>query len=233
MAVSNNNKKQRVVGLSLVHLYLAPDESLGEVLFGLIMALTITAGARLFAEGGEFDLHRLVLATVGCNVAWGTIDAVLFVLGGLFHRSRRARFHRTLVSARDESEAMAAIQAEFGVEDEPLQFRAEDRARLYDSLWTLSAHATPAGPRLRRRDVVAALMVFVLVSAAALPGAVPLLLLANSHLALDVSNWLLVVLLFFVGHRWGRYTDVRPGCAGIIVLLLGLCMVLIAIVLGG
>lgn len=44
------------------------------------MALTITAGGRLFAEGGEFDLHRLVVATVGCNVAWGAIDAVLFVL---------------------------------------------------------------------------------------------------------------------------------------------------------
>jgi hypothetical protein len=56
-----------MLGLSLVHRYLAPDESLAEVLFGLIMALTITAGARLFTETGQFDLHRLVLATVGSS----------------------------------------------------------------------------------------------------------------------------------------------------------------------
>jgi len=62
-----SNSEQRMLGLSLVHRYLAPDESLAEVLFGLIMALTITAGARLFAEGGQFDLQRLVLATVGAT----------------------------------------------------------------------------------------------------------------------------------------------------------------------
>lgn len=190
------------------------------------MALTITAGGRLFAEGGEFDLHRLVVATVGCNVAWGAIDAVLFVLGGLFHRSRRARFHRTLLSARDQTDALAALEAEFALEDEPLEVRPDDRARLYETLLTLSAHATPARPRLRRRDFVAAFIVFVLVSATALPGAIPLLLFADSNLALHVSNWLLILLLFFVGYWWGHYTDVRPWRAGMIVMLLGVCMVL-------
>jgi VIT1/CCC1 family predicted Fe2+/Mn2+ transporter len=228
-----SSSERRMLGLSLVHRYLAPDESLAEVLFGLIMALTITAGARLFAETGQFDLHRLVLATVGCNVAWGAIDAVLFVLGGLFHRSRRARFHRTLRSARDQTDALAALEAEFALEDEPLEFRPGDRARLYESLLTLSAHATPAHPRLRRRDFAAAFIVFVLVSATALPGAIPLLLFADSNLALLVSNWLLILLLFLVGYRWGHYTDVHPWRAGIIVMLLGVCMVLIAVILGG
>ena len=222
-----------MLGLSLIHRYLAPDESLAEVLFGLIMALTITAGGRLFVEGGEFDPQRLVVATVGCNVAWGAIDAVLFVLGGLFHRSRRARFHRTLLGASDRKDALAALEAEFGLEDEPLEVPPDDRARLYESLLALSRHATPARPRLRRRDFMAAFIVFALVSATALPGAIPLLLFADSNLALHVSNWLLILLLFFVGFWWGHYTDVRPWRAGIIVMLLGVCMVLIAIALGG
>jgi len=222
-----------VLGLSLVHRYLAPDETLAEVLFGLIMALTITVGARLFGEGGQFDPHRLVLATIGCNVAWGIIDAVLFVLGGLFNGSRRARFHRALLSARNESDALAALAEEFDLEDEPLEFRAEDRARLYEALLSLSAHAKLANPHLHRRDVFGALFIVVLVSAAALPGAVPLLLFNDPGLGLHVSNWMLIALLLFVGHRWGRYTDVRPWRAGLIVMLLGVCMVLIALILGG
>ena len=222
-----------MLGLSLVHRYLAPDESLAEVLFGLIMALTITAGARLFAEDGQFDPHRLVVATVGCNVAWGVIDAVLFVLGGLFYRSRRARFHRALLNVRNEADALAVLEEEFDLEDEPLEFRAEDRERLYEALLALGAHAKLANPRLRRRDVLGALFIVALVSAAALPGAVPLLLFTDPGLALHVSNWLLITLLFFVGYSWGHYTDVRPWRAGIIVMLLGVCMVLIAIALGG
>jgi VIT1/CCC1 family predicted Fe2+/Mn2+ transporter len=120
---------------------------------------------------------------------------------------------------------LAALEAEFALEDEPLEIRPDDRARLYET--------TPARPRLRRRDFVAAFIVFVLVSATALPGAIPLLLFADSNLALHVSNWLLILLLFFVGYWWGHYTDVRPWRAGMIVMLLGVCMVLIAIVLGG
>jgi len=222
-----------MLGFTLIHRYLAPDESLAEVLFGLIMALTITAGARLFGEGGQIDPHRLVLATLGCNIAWGTIDAVLYMLGGIFYRSRRARFHRALLSVRDPAGALASLEEEFALDDEPFEFRAEDRARLYEALLALSAHARLASPRLRRRDLVAALLVFVLVSASAIPGMAPLLLLRDAGLALHISNWLLICLLFFVGYSWGHYTDVRPLRAGIIVMLLGVCMVLIAIALGG
>jgi len=218
---------------SLIHRYLDPGDSLAEVLFGLIMALTITAGARLFAEGDQFDTHELVVAAVGCNVAWGVIDAVLFVLGGLFQRNRRALFYRTLRSVRKEADALAALEEEFALEDEPLATRPDDRARLYESILTLSAHAAPTRARLHRRDFVAAFIVFVLVSATALPGVIPLLLIADSNLALHVSNWLLILLLFFVGYWWGHYTDIPPWRAGVIVMLLGVSMVLIAVVLGG
>jgi VIT1/CCC1 family predicted Fe2+/Mn2+ transporter len=234
VAVWGGKSEQRVPGRSLIHRYLAPDESLSEVLFGLIMALTITAGARLFAEGGQFDVHRLVVATVGCNVAWGVIDAVLYALGGLFRRSRRARFHRTLLSTRDQTDALAALEAEFTLQEEPLlQIRPDDRARLYESLLALSTHAATARPRLRRRDFVASFVVFVLVSASALPGVIPLLVFEDADLALHVSNWLLILLLFIVGYAWGHYTEARPWRAGLIVLLLGVCMVLIVVVLGG
>lgn len=218
---------------SVIHRHLDPSETLEEVLFGLIMVLTVTAGARLFTAEGQLDAHQLVMTVVGCNIAWGVIDAVFFVLGGLFHRSRRARFYRALRSARNEAEALAALEEEFGLEDEPLAVHPADRARLYESMLALSAHAAPAHARLRRRDFAAALVVFALVSATALPGVIPFLLLADSNLALHVSNWVLILLLFLVGYWWGHYTDAPPWRVGLTAMLLGMSMVLVAIVLGG
>ena len=120
--------------ISTIHRYLDPGDTLAEVLFGLIMALTIISGAEIFSAPSELDARQLVLAVVGCNVAWGVIDAVLFVLGSMFYRSQRARFFRGLRIARNEAEALAAIQEEFGLEDEPLAVATEDRVRLYRCL---------------------------------------------------------------------------------------------------
>lgn len=217
---------------SLIHRYLDPGETLGEVLFGLIMVLTFTVGAGLLTAN-ELDTNELVVAAIGCNIAWGVIDAVLFVLGNLFYRSQRARFYRALRGARNESEALAAVQEEFGLENEPLAILPEDRARLYESILTLSAHAAPARARLLRRDFSSALVVFALVSVTALPGVIPFLLLEDSYLALRLSNLVLILLLFLVGYWWGHYTDARPWRVGATVMVLGISMVFVAVALGG
>jgi hypothetical protein len=80
--------------VSFVHRYLDPSESLLEILFGLIMALTMTAGARLLQERAEINSTELAVGLVGCNVAWGLIDAVFYLLGTQFNRNRRVRFVR-------------------------------------------------------------------------------------------------------------------------------------------
>jgi VIT family len=220
-----------MTGHSLIHRYLDPGEALGEVLFGLIMVLTFTVGARLITTEDQLDARELVVAAVGCNIAWGVIDAVLFVLGSLFYRSQRARFYRALRTARNEAEALSAIREEFGLED--VAVRPEDRARLYDSILAVGAHAHPARGRLHWRDLAAALVVFALVSASAVPGVVPFLLIDDSNLALRLSNSVLVLLLFLVGYWWAHYTDARPWKVGVAVTLLGMAMVLVAVALGG
>jgi VIT1/CCC1 family predicted Fe2+/Mn2+ transporter len=220
-------------GRSVIHRYLDPGETLGEVLGGFIMALTFTLGVRLFAAVSQSETHELVMAVVGCNIAWGVIDATLFVLNSLFHRSRRARFFRMLKSVRSEVEALAAVQEEFGLEDVPLAVHPEDRDRLYQSMIALSSRATPARVGLRRQDFVSAFIVFALVSATALPGVIPLLLISDSNLALHVSNWVLIALLFLVGYWWGHYTDAPPWRTGLTAMLLGVFMVLVAVALGG
>ena len=218
---------------SLAARYLGPGEALGEALFGLIMVLTFTVGARLVAPQGGLDAHDLVVASLGCNLAWGVIDATLFLLGGLFQRSARARFFRRLRSVSNEAEAIAAIREEFGLEDEPLAIPPEDGARLHQSILALGFHGKPVLVQLRREDFASALVVFLLVSIAALPAVIPLLLMRDSYLALRVANGVLILLLFIVGCWWGRYADARPWTIGAMVTLLGLSLVFVAVLLGG
>jgi hypothetical protein len=216
-----------------IHRYLDPADSLGEVLFGLIMVLTFTIGASLVIATEGLDARELVVAAVGCNVAWGVIDAMLFLLGGVYHRGRRARFYRRLKNAGSEAEALAAVQDEFGLEDEPLAARPEDRLRLYQAILAIGANAGSARTGLRQQDLIAAIIVFVLVSATALPGVVPFLLFDDQHFALRLSNAVLLVLLFIAGYWWAHYTDAHPWRVGTIVAVMGLVLVLVAVALGG
>jgi hypothetical protein len=57
---------------------LDPDESLGEILAGLIMVLTFTLAAGVISRGGQDGVRTLLFAAVGCNLAWGIIDAVFY-----------------------------------------------------------------------------------------------------------------------------------------------------------
>ncbi len=105
---------------------LDPGDALGEVLFGLIMALTWTIGSRLVLREEGLVVRDLVVATIGCNVAWGIIDAVLFTLGTTFFRSRRLRLFRQVRAAKDEGAALAVLAKEFPVEGTPLSAKPAD-----------------------------------------------------------------------------------------------------------
>ena len=70
---------------SLIQRYLDPASSLGEVLFGLIMTLTFTLGAGIIIEDqGREGARELLIAVIGCNIAWGIIDGALYLAGQLF-----------------------------------------------------------------------------------------------------------------------------------------------------
>ena len=49
---------------------LAPIERISEVLFGLIMVLTITSTLSI-AEFGRAEVRIMLIGALGCNLAWG------------------------------------------------------------------------------------------------------------------------------------------------------------------
>ena len=74
---------------SFTNKYLDPAHQPREVLFGLIMTLTFTLGAGIMIqEEGREGARQLLIATIGCNIAWGIIDGALYMVGQLFERGR-------------------------------------------------------------------------------------------------------------------------------------------------
>jgi hypothetical protein len=212
--------------------YLDPSETLLEALFGLIMALTITVGARLLSERADIVGLELALALVGCNLAWGVIDGAFYLLETRFNRNRRVLFARRLQAAANQEEALAAIRDEFDLADEP-PMRAEDKARLYGSLLEMFRHAGTTRGRLRSDDWIAAVLVAVLVTATAIPGLIPLLIFKDGFVALRVANVLQIGLLFLAGYWWSHYSGSNPWRTGLAIAALGTALVLLAVPLGG
>ena len=155
--------------------HLDPGESLGEILFGLIMVLTFTLGAGIAVRAGEGagDARELLYAAIGCNIAWGIIDAVLYVMGQVFARSRRVRLIRAINAASDETAALAAIRAELEPGLESIT-QKEDRDQLYRSVHVLVTRSESPKARVTRDDLMGAVAVFSLVVMTALPAAAPI-----------------------------------------------------------
>lgn len=218
---------------SLLHRYLDPSTSLAEILFGLIMTLTFTLSAGLIIEDeGREGARELLIAVIGCNIAWGIIDGVLYLVGQLFDRGRLRRLGRAIRISDNHEDAVALVASEL----DPLVANllpARETHALYVRIAQNIVSKPEAETSITRQDWLGALMSFVLVFLSGMPAAIPFLLIDDARLALRVSNAVLVGLLFFSGYWWARYTVSRPVLVGICFLLIGIVLVAAAIALGG
>src|SRR5512145_3121852 len=87
---------------------LEPHERISEVLFGLIMVLTFT-GSLSIAEAGREDIRTMLIGALGCNLAWGIIDAVLYLMGCLAEKGRGLATLRAARNAIDPRQAQRLI----------------------------------------------------------------------------------------------------------------------------
>src|ERR1044071_3675711 len=87
---------------------LEPIDRVSEVLFGLIMVLTFT-GSLSVAEAGREDVRTMFIGALGCNLAWGIIDGVLYLMGCLAEKGRGLFAFRAARKATDPVEAQRLI----------------------------------------------------------------------------------------------------------------------------
>jgi hypothetical protein len=218
-------------GQGFVRKYLDPASRLGEILFGLIMVLTVTLGAGVALTDYKAGSRRLLLAAIGCNVAWGIIDAVMFLMDCVTVRMGRVRLVRAVRRAPNEQSALRMIQNE--VEPELQALLDPQEAEAFNrSILKHMAGAQTTTKALTKDDFYGAVACFWLAFVSCLPAAIPFLIFSKPYLALRVSNFLLLVLLFWVGRKWADYLGVNRLVAGVSMVAVGLVLVGIAILLG-
>ncbi len=86
---------------------LEPIERVSEVLFGLIMVLTFT-GSLSVAEAGRDDVRTMLIGALGCNLAWGIIDGILYLMGSLAEKGRGLLTYRAVRKATDPQQKRSA-----------------------------------------------------------------------------------------------------------------------------
>ena len=77
------------------------------MLFGLIMVLTFT-GSLSVAEAGPSDVRTMLIGALGCNIAWGIIDAVLYLMGCLAEKGTQPDVYRAVRERTDPHSAPAS-----------------------------------------------------------------------------------------------------------------------------
>jgi VIT1/CCC1 family predicted Fe2+/Mn2+ transporter len=207
---------------------LSPIERVCEVCFGLFMALTFV-GAVSAATAGT-DAGRLMFyAALGCNLAWGLADAVMYLVRTLTDRARRLRIAAAIRADRDPARGVRRLKGELAgvmkmlVSDTELEAM---RARL------AALPELPAKPHLTVSDYLAAAGIFALVVLATFPVALPFLLLDKSP-ALLVSRVLTLIMLFVCGVALGRHAGGVGWKAGLAMTVVGVALTAAIIALGG
>ena len=213
----------------LIRGVLSPFERASEIMFGLIMALTIT-GALSVANATEHETRALFVSTLACNIAWGLVDGVLYVFNALVERGRRMLVTLALqgnADGVDVSELLAEV----------LPGRLVDRltpAELEALRERLASHpGASERPRVRAHDVLGGIAVFLLVTASTFPVSLPFLLVREPAEAMAISRGLSLLLLFFSGYAVGRYAGLRPVWVGLSTLGIGAVLVGLVKALGG
>ena len=89
-----NNRERASLG------WLDPIDRISEILFGLIMVLTST-GTLSVITAGRAEVKTMILGALGCNLAWGIIDAGLYLMSCLGERGGNLLKLRTVRQTSD------------------------------------------------------------------------------------------------------------------------------------
>ena len=212
--------------------HLHPADGLAEVLCGLIMVLTVTLATHRWERATDDGAQKVWLAALGCNLAWGTIDAVLYVMTRLASRGRTRKLAHDLRAMDGEDARVAHVRAALApglaplADDAALESLYRSVARVAPTLAERRGHLTPG-------DLTGAVLVFALNVLAVVPVWMPFLVIADPWIAIRTSNGVLVALLFVVGCAWAHYAGTSRWLSGLSLMAVGLSLVATAIALGG
>ena len=208
---------------------LDPIDRFSEILFGLIMVLTLT-GSISAAESDREDIRTLLYAALGCNLAWGIVDGVMYLFASMTDRGRGLLALRAIREAADPAAAHNVISDAL-----PPVVASLMRDSEFEALRRRVSElpALPARPWLTWGDFRGALAVVLLVFVSTFPVVIPFVVMSSAPRALRVSNAIAIAMLFIIGYWLGQYMGCRPWMLGVAMVLVGAALVAITIALGG
>lgn len=191
---------------------LDPADRVSEVVFGLIMVSTFT-GSLSIAEAGRDDIRTMLIGALGCNLAWGVIDAVLYLMGHVAEKGRNLIVFHAVRRAHDRQEAHRliadALPPVVASILEPTELEA-----IYLRLKQLPE--PPVRARLGKDDWLGGVGVFLLVVLSMFPVVMPFILMQTVVPALRLSNAIAIAMLFVAGYAYGTFRwTVAHGCWGL------------------
>jgi VIT1/CCC1 family predicted Fe2+/Mn2+ transporter len=204
-------------------------DRISEVLFGLIMVLTCTSTISV-VTADRIQIRTMLIGALGCNLAWGIIDAGMYLMARLHEQGRNILMLRAAREASAPEAAQAAIAGTLPpllasvLTQEQLELMRQKLRQLPEP---------PMRPSLTKKDWVGAVAVCLLVFLSTLPVAIPFMLTNDARLALRVSNAIAIVMLFLCGYLFGRHAGLRPWLSGLSSVAIGSVLVIVAIALGG
>jgi hypothetical protein len=208
---------------------LDPNERISEVLFGLIMVLTFT-GSLSVAEAGRDDIRTMLIGALGCNLAWGLIDGVLYLMGSLAEKGRNLSTFRAVRKASDPKKAQRLIADSLPPAVASVVQPAELEAfqqRL------LQLPEPPDKASLNASDWRGGFGVFLLVFLSTFPVTIPFMFMDEAQPALRISNVIAMVMLFTLGVAYGKLVGRTAWMVGIGMVILGAVLVALTMALGG
>ena len=208
---------------------LDPFDRISEVLFGLIMVLTVTASISV-ATQDHASIRTMLVGALGCNLAWGIIDGGMYLMARLHETGNEILMVRAV---RDATTLDAAYRIIAGTLPPVLRssLMPEQLERMRHELYQIPEPS--ARPRLTTRDAVGSVAVFILVFVSTLPVIIPFMFIGDAVTALRASHAIAIAMLFLCGYAFGNCAGIRPWAMGLLMIVIGTALVGIAIALGG
>jgi VIT1/CCC1 family predicted Fe2+/Mn2+ transporter len=208
---------------------LNPIERFSEIVFGLIMVLSFTCAISV-VEAGREDVRTMLIGAICCNIAWGIIDAVFYLLACIAEQSRNAMLLRHVQQTADPAQTRQTIAGALPPKiADALQ--AADFDRIDAHLKDLPPPAAHSG--ITRENWLGALGVFLLIVFATFPVVVPFMFIHNARPALLLSNAVAIVMLFCAGNMLAGYAGLRRLVTGLVMVAIGAVLAALTIALGG
>jgi len=208
---------------------LEPMERISEILFGIVMALTFTLTLGI-ATADAPKVRTMLIAALGCNLAWGIIDGGVLLLTRLHDHGRKLRILRAMRAAPDAAAAQGVLAE--ALPPSIVHVLSSEQAE------AMRQHARQLPepreePALTARDWRGAVAICLLSFLSTFPIVIPFMLIGDARVALRTSNAVAIAMLFVCGYAFGQRAGMRPWASGLAVVAVGVAFVGVAIALGG